>query len=170
MKALGSHEHFDHVGGMARLQQASGAPVLVGAGAVDVIRTGKDDPRDPQAGLHDPMEPVTGAIRAVADGEQVAIAGVQITGIATPGHTIGAMSWRWESCKDGACITIVYADSLSPVSADEYRFTDHPDYVAMFRGGIARLAGLECDMLLTPHPSASGMQFPALPRDRSKAG
>ena len=47
---LGSHEHFDHVGGMARLQQASGAPVLVGAGAVDVIRTGKDDPRDPQAG------------------------------------------------------------------------------------------------------------------------
>ena len=139
---LGSHEHFDHVGGMARLQQASGAPVLVGAGAVDVIRTGKDDPRDPQAGLHDPMEPVTGAIRAVADGEQVAIAGVQITGIATPGHTIGAMSWQWESCKDGACITIVYADSLSPVSADEYRFTDHPDYVAMFRGGIARLAGL----------------------------
>ena len=115
------------------------------------------------------MEPVTGAIRAVADGEQVAIAGVQITGIATPGHTIGAMSWQWESCKDGACITIVYADSLSPVSADEYRFTDHPDYVAMFRGGIARLAGLECDMLLTPHPSASGM-ISALPRDRSKAG
>ena len=31
------------------------------------------------------MEPVTGAIRAVADGEQVAIAGVQITGIATRG-------------------------------------------------------------------------------------
>ena len=47
---LGSHEHFDHVGGMARLQQASGAPVLVGAGAVDVIRTGKDDPRDRRQG------------------------------------------------------------------------------------------------------------------------
>ena len=75
------------------------APVLVGAGAVDVIRTGKDDPRDPQAGLHDPMEPVTGAIRAVADGEQVAIAGVQITGIATPGHTIGAMSWQWKAAR-----------------------------------------------------------------------
>ena len=72
------------------------------------------------------------------------------------------------SCKDGACITIVYADSLSPVSADEYRFTDHPDYVAMFRGG-SRLAGLECDMLLTPHPSASGMISRAA-EDRSKAG
>ena len=52
------------------------------------------------------------------------------------------MSWQRESCKDGACITIVYADSLSPVSADEYRFTDHPDYVAMFRGGSRGWRGL----------------------------
>ncbi|MBA4045237.1 MAG: subclass B3 metallo-beta-lactamase, partial [Erythrobacter sp.] len=154
---LGSHEHFDHVGGFARMQGLSGAPVLVGAGAVDVIRTGRDNPRDPQAGLHAPMAPATGTIRAVADGEVVKVAGLEITGIATPGHTIGAMSWQWESCDVGGCFTIVYADSLSPVSADDYRFTDHPDYVAMFRRGIARLRPLECGMLLTPHPSASDM-------------
>lgn len=154
---LGSHEHFDHVGGFARLQGLSGAPVLVGAGAFEVIRTGKDDPRDPQAGLHAPMAPVTGTLRAVADGEVLNIGGLEITGIATPGHTIGAMSWQWESCNTNGCFTIVYADSLSPVSADDYRFTDHPDYVAMFRAGIARLRPLECGMLLTPHPSASGM-------------
>jgi metallo-beta-lactamase class B len=154
---LGSHEHFDHVGGFARMQGLTGAPVLVGAGAVDVIHTCKDDPRDPQAGLHAPMAPVTGVIRPVADGEAITVAGVNLTGLATPGHTIGAMSWQWESCDVGGCVTIVYADSLSPVSADEYRFTDHPDYVAMFRGGIKRLAGQACDMLLTPHPSASDM-------------
>lgn len=154
---LGSHEHFDHVGGFARMQGLSSAPVLVGEGAVEVIRTGKDNPRDPQAGLHAPMIPVTGTIRAVADGELVKIAGLKITGIATPGHTIGAMSWQWESCDINGCLTIVYADSLSPISADEYRFTDHPDYVAMFRRGIARLRTLECGMLLTPHPSASDM-------------
>lgn len=154
---LGSHEHFDHVGGFARMQGLSGAPVLAGAGAVGVIRTGRDDPRDPQAGLHAPMAPVTGPIRAVADGEVVKIAGLEITGIATPGHTIGAMSWQWESCDVGGCVTIVYGDSLSPVSADDYRFTDHPDYVAMFRKGVARLSPLECGMLLTPHPSASDM-------------
>ena len=154
---LGSHEHFDHVGGFARLQELTGAPVLVGAGAVDVIRTGKDDPRDPQAGLHAAMAPVTGALRAVADGEVVKIDGLEITGIATPGHTIGAMSWQWESCDTNGCLTIVYADSLSPVSADAYRFADHSDYVAMFRAGIARLHPLDCGMLLTPHPSASNM-------------
>lgn len=154
---LGSHEHYDHVGGFARIQGLSGAPVLVGEGAVEVIRTGKDDPRDPQTGLHAPMIPVTGTIRAVADGEVVKVAGLEITGIATPGHTIGAMSWQWDSCDVGGCVTIVYADSLSPVSADAYRFTDHPDYVAMFRKGVARLRPVECGMLLTPHPSASDM-------------
>ena len=82
---LGSHEHFDHVGGFARMQGLTGAPVLVGADAVDVIRTGKDDPRDPQAGLHAAMAPVTGPVRAVADGEVVKIDGLEITGIATPG-------------------------------------------------------------------------------------
>lgn len=154
---LGSHEHFDHVGGLARMQALTGAPVVVGAGAVEVIRTGKDDPRDPQAGLHDPMAPVTGPLTAAADGEVLTIAGLEITAVATPGHTIGAISWQWESCDTSGCRMIVYADSLSPVSADAYRFTDHPDYVAMFRKGIARLRPLECGMLLTLHPSASDM-------------
>ncbi len=156
-----SHEHFDHVGGLARLQRLSGATVYTAPAAEPVLRTGRDDPRDPQAGLHDPMEPVTGAIRALADGEVVDVAGLRIGGIATAGHTLGAMSWRWESCDNAQCRTVVYADSLSPVSADNYRFTDHPDYVAMFRRGIARLAATPCDILLTPHPSASDMRAKA---------
>ncbi len=154
---LGSHEHYDHVGGLARLQALTGAPVLVGADALDVIRTGRDDPRDPQAGMHAPMAPVTGTLRGVADGEVVDIAGIKLTALATAGHTIGATSWQWQSCDAAGCLTLVYADSLSPVSADAYRFTDHPDYIAMFRKGIARLRPVACDMLLTPHPSASDM-------------
>jgi metallo-beta-lactamase class B len=155
---LVSHEHYDHIGGMARLQRLSGAPVYAGLAAAPVVRTGQDDPRDPQAGLHEPMAPVTGEVHAVGDGDTHTIAGIAITGIATPGHTMGAMSWQWRSCEGGECVTIVYGDSLTPVSADEYRFTDHPDYVAMFRRGITRLAGLDCDLLLTPHPSASDMR------------
>lgn len=154
---LGSHEHFDHAGGFARLQGLTGAPVLVGADAVPVIRSGTVDGRDPQAGQLDAMAPVTGPVRAVADGEVVKAAGLEITAIATPGHTLGAMSWEWQSCEGVRCRTIVYADSLSPVSTPTYRFGDHPDWVAMFRKGIARLRPLACDILLTPHPSASDM-------------
>ncbi|HMP57591.1 MAG TPA: subclass B3 metallo-beta-lactamase, partial [Novosphingobium sp.] len=48
--------------------------------------------------------------------------------------------------------------SLSAISADHYRFSDHPAYVATFRAGIARLPALPCDILITPHPSASGFR------------
>jgi len=153
-----SHEHYDHIGGMARLQLRSGAAVYSGLAATAVVRTGMDNLDDPQAGLHAPMQPVTGDVHPVGDAETITIAGIDITGIATPGHTLGAMSWQWQSCEDGVCVTIVYGDSLSPVSADGYRFSEHPDYVAMFRGSIACLAELDCDLLLTPHPSASDMR------------
>ena len=65
-----------------------------------------------------------------------------------------------ESCKDGACITIVYADSLSPVSADEYGSPITPITSRCSAAGIARLARASRDMLLTPHPSASVHDFP----------
>ena len=82
---------------------------------------------------------------------------LKLTPIATPGHTPGALTWQWESCEGDVCKTIVYADSLSPVSRDDYKFSDHPDYLAEFRAGIARLRALDCDILLTPHPSHSDM-------------
>ena len=157
---LTSHEHYDHVGGLERLQKLSRATVYTSAEAAPVLRTGSDNPRDPQAGLHEPMTPVAGDIRVFADGEVLNVGKTKVTAIATPGHTLGAMSWQWKSCEADDCVNIVYADSLSAVSADDYRFTDHPDYVATFRKGIARLrefSGNECDMLLTPHPSASNM-------------
>jgi len=78
------------------------------------------------------------------------------TGTAS-GHTPGALTWHWESCHTGICRHIVYADSLTPVSRDDYRFSDHPAYLAAYRASIAKVAALDCDILLTPHPSASDM-------------
>lgn len=78
---------------------------------------------------------------------------------ATPGHTPGALTWQWQSCEQRErCRTIVYSDSLSPVSRDDYRFSDHPAYLAAFRASLAKVAALDCDILLSPHPSASGMR------------
>ena len=80
----------------------------------------------------------------------------------TPGHTPGAVTWHWGSCDGGVCRQIVYADSLSPVSRDDYRFSDHAAYLQAYRASIAKVASLDCDILITPHPSASGMpdRFP----------
>jgi len=164
---LTSHEHYDHVGGLAVLQEASGAAVHASAAALEVLRSGRDGEDDPQHGMHPAMRPVA-SVRPITPGEpvRVGLEALALSPVETPGHTPGALSWHWRSCDGaGACRTIVYADSLSPVSRDGYRFSDHPDYLRAYRAGIARVAALDCDILLTPHPSASGLREKLLADD-----
>ena len=153
---LVSHEHFDHVGGIARLQRMSGATLVTSAPAAQVISTGSPSKDDPQFGMVKAF-PAAEVGRIVTDGEQIRLGNLMVTAIATPGHTPGAMSWRWVSCDGGVCRTIVYADSLHAISNDAYRFSDHPAALAAFRASIARIAASPCEILLTPHPSASDL-------------
>ena len=154
---LHSHEHIDHVGGIARLQQLTGAQLVASAEAAKVFETGTAGLGDPQAGMHPPF-PAARVDRVIKDGEDIRFGNLGLTALATPGHTPGALSWRWESCDGGVCRTIVYADSLSAISRDDYRFSDHPDYVSAFRASIAKIGETRCEILLTPHPSASSMR------------
>ncbi|WP_232308110.1 subclass B3 metallo-beta-lactamase [Tsuneonella dongtanensis] len=162
---LASHEHFDHVGGHAALVRATGAKVVSSAAAAEVFRTGRTAASDPQADAgHPAMAPVT-VDRIVADGEVIALNVDPLTtqnrlkAHATPGHTAGALSWTWTACnlpdEPPVCRRIAYVDSLSAVSADDYRFTDHPEWIASFRRSFAKVAALPCDILITPHPSGS---------------
>ena len=154
---LHSHEHLDHVGGIARLQQLTGATLVASAPAEKVLNTGVPSTDDPQAGMHKPF-PAARVGRVVKDGEPVRTRDLSLTAMTTPGHTPGALSWRWESCDGAVCRTIVYADSLSAVSRDDYRFSDHRAYLAAYRASIAKVAASRCEILLTPHPSASAMK------------
>ena len=152
-----SHEHFDHVGGIARLQQLTGATLVASAPAEKVLNTGLPSVDDPQAGMHKPFR-AANVGRVIGDGGEVRLHDLSLTAMTTPGHTPGALSWRWESCDGGVCRTMVYADSLSAVSRDDYKFSDHPEYLAAYRDSIAKIAASRCEILLTPHPSASAMK------------
>ena len=53
---------------------------------------------------------------------------------------------------------MVYADSLSPVSADGFKFTgsrEYPNAIQDFKKSFSFLRTTPCDILLTPHPEAS---------------
>ncbi len=154
---LSSHEHFDHVGGVAKVQEATGAIPVSSEIAIAVMSSGITHPDDPQADMHEPMEPIAQGTPYQSPAIQEFLEALGIVPIETPGHSPGAMSWQWESCDGETCKTIAYADSMSPVSRDDYKFSDHPDYVAAYRAGIARVRALDCDILLTPHPSHSRM-------------
>lgn len=151
---LATHEHYDHVGGLKALQEATGAKVFARREAVATLSSGEPEAIDPQRGAIPPFRgvAVSGELR---DGEALPIADIGLTPHATPGHTPGSTSWTWKSCEGATCQTIAYVDSLSAVSADNYRFSDHPDYVAMMRATFAKVPMLPCDLLITPHPGAS---------------
>ena len=153
---LHSHEHIDHVGGMARLQQLTGAKLVASANAAAVFRTGAPRSGDPQAGMHPPFRAAR-VDRVIKHGDTVRLLDLKLTAVDTRGHTPGALSWTWVSCDGGVCRNMVYADSLSPVSRDDYRFSVHPAALQAFRTSIARVAALDCEILMTPHPSASNL-------------
>lgn len=130
--------------------------MIASAGALKALQSGETQPDDPQYGLHDPFEPISVTF-AIGSYNPVSTGKIALLPLETPGHTPGALSWNWWSCERTNCKAIVYADSLSPISNDEYLFKDHPEYLAQYQMGLAALAELPCDILLAPHPSASKM-------------
>ena len=154
---LNSHAHFDHAGGIAALQRLSGARVGAGPEGAEALRRGDIGADDPQHGMGEVMRfPAVPEVEAIEDGGTVRVGSLTITRHATPGHTPGGSSWSWRSCEDGECLTMVYADSLSPVSADGFRFGASGAGATLARS-IARVAGLRCGVLVATHPSASGV-------------
>lgn len=150
-----SHEHFDHVGGVAALQRETGAKVAGLASAPHVLESGKPSADDPQAAHLDAFQPVT-VSRMLADGDSLALGRIALTMHETPAHSPGSASWTWQACDAKfTCRMMAYADSATTPSAEGYRFTDHPDRIARVRAGLAQIAAVPCDVLITPHPSAS---------------
>ena len=155
---IASHEHFDHVGGMARMLETTGADLVFSEAGLGVLSSGKAGSDDPQFGMHDAMRPVDRGMPHDWGNAPYLVDRFGISPVETPGHTPGAMSWHWQSCEGDSCVTITYADSLTPVSSDSYRFSDHPAYVADFRESLAKIAALDCDIALTPHPSSTRLR------------
>jgi metallo-beta-lactamase class B len=167
---LNSHAHFDHAGGIAALAHDSGAKVRASAASARALRSGGDDPDDPQHGMAAAFAPVAVAA-TFADGETVRLGPIALTAHLTPGHTPGSTTWSWRSCEGGRCLDLVYADSLTLLSAAGYRYGDpaHPERVAGFRRGLDTIAALPCDVLITPHPEASGFLDRVARRDAGEA-
>jgi metallo-beta-lactamase class B len=153
---IGSHEHVDHMGGFAALKAATGARLRVRAPARAVLESGRPDAGDPQSGMIPPLPPVR-VDATLADNDVVRVGRTAVTAVATPGHTDGGTSWTWRACEGARCLTFAYVDSLTAVSREGYRFSDHPVRVARFEDSFARVERLPCDILVTPHPSASDL-------------
>ncbi len=159
---LTSHAHYDHVGGVRSMQRFTRASVAASARTAEALKLGHPTADDPQFGT-DPsvsFPPIATDLRVVKDGETLRVGNIAITAHYTPGHTPGATSWTWQSCEGARCLAMAYVDSLTAVSNEGFKFTGdrtHPSIVDTFRNSLRTASRLPCDVLLTTHPSASGM-------------
>ena len=158
---VNSHGHYDHAGGIAALQRASGATVAASPRGAEALQRGENTTDDPQYGFGKAANgfPPVKTVKVIKDGEAIAVAGIAsaITPHFMPGHTPGSTTWTWRACEATRCLNLVYADSVSAVSADGFRFTDSPGLMVAFRRSITRLAELPCDIVVSTHPAATGL-------------
>ncbi len=153
---VNSHVHFDHAGGIAELQKLSGARVAASQWTASVMKKGAVPHDDPQFGTIAPIARVA-KVEIFRDGDALSAGAIKVTAHLTPGHTPGGTSWTWQSCENGRCLNLVYADSLSPMSADGFRFSRRKEYpnAEDFERSFSFLENTPCDILITPHPEAS---------------
>lgn len=153
---LVSHGHGDHAGSLAAIQRATGARLAANAETAMLMAAG---------GAHDIhfddeiLYPPVSVDRQLQDGEQVTLGEVTLTGHFIPGHTPGSMAWTWQARRQGKTVDMAYVDSLT---APGYQLLDNPRYpriVDDFNATFATVRALPCDVLLTPHPGASGWHY-----------
>ena len=153
---LNSHAHYDHAGGLAALQRATGAAFYASRGdAPQLARGGHDDPQFGDRFLFPPIE----ASRILDDGDRVTLGGTTLVARITPGHTRGCTTWTTRVRDHGRMLDVVFVGS--PTVPSQYRLTGNPRYpdaVADYRRQFAILKALHCDVFLASHGNFFGLQ------------
>jgi len=156
---LNSHVHYDHAGGIAELQQITGAKVVASDIAARVLRTGKTERNDPQFEIIQPY-PAVSAVEALGARETVNVGKLQLKVIHTPGHTPGGTSWSWQSCEGKRCLNMIYGDSLNAISDDSFKYSGdarYPNAATDMMASIAAIAAAPCDILIAAHPNLTNL-------------
>jgi metallo-beta-lactamase class B len=151
---LASHAHYDHVGGIARMQAITGAELVLSEADARSVGEGRDFGLPGLAGY-----PPARADRTIGHLETVSLGPWQLTAHLTPGHTPGCTSWGGDLVVEGRSYRLVSVCSLSVLGS--YRIVG-PD--ATYRGQsldfctiIAHLRTLDPEAFIAPHGSFFGL-------------
>jgi metallo-beta-lactamase class B len=156
---LASDPHIDTAGGLAGLQQASGAELWASDDNADVIaRGGTDDPSIVYmpyrfwawAGVID--YPAARVDQRVKDGETVRLGPLALTAHITPGHAPGCTTWTFTVRDRDRDLRVVHRCSLAlPADASLREPERYPGIRADFERSLVTLRSLPVDIWLTAH-------------------
>ena len=132
-----THGHFDHIGAVAALRQATGAPVLLSAADAPMLT----DPVCSLAASFGMAQQLVQPDRLLREGDALELDELTFTVLETPGHTPGSLCFL---CGD----TLFSGDTLF---RDSIGRTDFPGgSKSDMQQSLRRLAGLEGDLRVLP--------------------
>jgi metallo-beta-lactamase class B len=156
---LNSHAHFDHAGGLAELQKASGAELWVSEGDAEVVAAGGAG--DPFLGpfrfiTYLPIfrYPAPHVDHRFKDGTKVRLGPVELTAHVTAGHTPGCTSWSFPVRDGDRELLVVHICSLTLPPA--LSFGEYPGIRADFERSFRTLRSLPADIWLASHAREFG--------------
>lgn len=166
---LNSEPHGDHAGGLAALQQASGARLWASEASAGVITTGGDDP--------DMVLPLRALVRLgllgypaarvdqrLRDGDTIRVGPVALTAHVTGGHTRGCTSWEFPVQDGDRALKVVSACSLVVMQGMRY-----PDQGPDLERSFSRLRSLPADIWVTSHARLWGRYRKFVARDTARS-
>ncbi|HEU4563956.1 MAG TPA: subclass B3 metallo-beta-lactamase [Gemmatimonadaceae bacterium] len=165
---LSSEPHFDHAGGLAALQRASGAELWASAASADAIASGGDD-RDIALPLRALFRigilgyPAARVDHRLEDGDTIRVGPIALTAHVTGGHTRGCTSWSFPVRDGDRVLNVVSACSLLVLGASRY-----PEQQADLERTFRVLRGLPADIWVTSHARLWGRYRKFVARDTAK--
>lgn len=153
---LNSEHHSDHAGGLAVLQQASGAELWASDASADDIAAGGADPDIPL-----PLRalfwigilnyPAARVDHRFKDGETIRVGPIALTAHITSGHTRGCTSWSFPVRDGDRLLNVVSVCDTGVLALSTY-----PGQAADRERSLRVLRGLPVDIWVTNHARAWG--------------
>jgi len=171
---LNSHAHPDHAGGLAFLQEASGAELWISKGDAELIERGGRGDRS-----FGPLRylqffgfgtfPAARVDHRFEDGDTIRVGSIELTAHVTAGHTPGCTSWSFpiqdvdrELLAVSIC-SLTLSPFMSLVEPETY-----PGIRTDFERSFTTLRSLPVDIFLASHTSWFSMQRKLNARDNAE--
>jgi len=151
-----NHAHSDHVGGLAQLKKDTGATFIASKGDRYGLEHGI---LDSDANWTDTFTPIK-VDKTIDDGKELALGGVRLQAIITPGHTKGCTSWLTESQDKGVLRLVIFVCSLTTAGNSLSLVGNklYPSIATDFRNSFVRLKQVKADVVLSGHPEATNLE------------
>ncbi|HEX7243113.1 MAG TPA: subclass B3 metallo-beta-lactamase [Longimicrobiaceae bacterium] len=166
---INSEPHMDHAGGLAALQEASGAELWASEASADAIASGGDDP--------DIFLPFRALFRVgvlgypparvdhrFRDGDTIRVGPIALTAHVTGGHTRGCTSWSFPVRDGGRVLNVVSACSLIVLGVVRY-----PEQGADLERSFRVLRSLPADVWVSSHARLWGRYRKFVARDTANS-